>query len=49
MNRSRSSRGNARNGAVFGSTSARIIAEKVDFADPCSPNNTMTCISRNSI
>jgi hypothetical protein len=42
MNRSRSSRGSARNGAVFGSISARRIAEKVDFAEPCSPESTIT-------
>ena len=39
MNRSRSSRGKARNGAVFGSSNARRIAEKVDFAEPCSPES----------
>ena len=42
MNRSRSSRGKARKGAVLGSSSARRIAEKVDFADPCSPDSTIT-------
>ena len=42
MNRSRSSRGSARSGAVFGSSSARKIAEKVDFAEPCSPDSTIT-------
>src|SRR5262245_45115387 len=40
MNKSRSSRGKARNGAVFGSISARKIAVKVDFAEPCSPERT---------
>ena len=37
MKRSRSSRGRARSGAVFGSTMAR--AENVDFAEPCSPDS----------
>jgi hypothetical protein len=32
----------ARKGAVLGSSNARRIAEKVDFADPCSPDSTMT-------
>ena len=35
-------RGSARSGAVLGSISARIIAEKVDFAEPCSPERTNT-------
>ena len=42
MNRSRSSRGKARSGAVFGSSSARRIAVKVDLAEPCSPDSTIT-------
>ena len=33
MNRSRSSRGSDRRGAVLGSVSARNICEKVDFAE----------------
>ena len=41
MNRSRSSRGRARNGAVLGSSNALRIAEKVDFAEPCSPDSTI--------
>ena len=32
----------ARKGAVLGSSSARRIAAKVDFADPCSPVSTST-------
>jgi hypothetical protein len=35
--RSRGSLGSARNGAEFGSTSARSISCVVDFAEPCSP------------
>src|SRR5262245_31027537 len=42
MNSSRSSRESARNGAVLGSISARNSAEKVDFADPCSPDRAKT-------
>ena len=38
----RSSRGNALSGAVFGSISDRTIAEKVDLAEPCSPDSTRT-------
>jgi transposase len=42
MNRSRSLCGRARNGAVFGSSSGRRIAKKVDLADSCSPVSTTT-------
>jgi hypothetical protein len=36
------SRGSARNGAVLGSSSALRIPENVDFAEPCSPESTIT-------
>ena len=42
MNRSRSSRGRARNGALLGSITLRRIAVKVDFAVPCSPATQRT-------
>ena len=32
----------ARSGAVLGSSSARSTAEKVDLAEPCSPDRTNT-------
>ena len=38
MNSSRSSRGNVRTGATFGSTMARNIFESTVFAEPCSPD-----------
>lgn len=41
MNKSLSSRGKARNGTVFGSSSARRIEENVVLADPCSPDSTI--------
>src|SRR5262249_56237797 len=42
MKRSGSSGGSGRSGGVLGSSRARNKAEKVDFADPCSPDKTRT-------